>query len=218
VVRDATGTRKRIIDAAERLFAEGGEDAASVRAVTQAAGVNIAAVQYHFGGREGLLRAVLDRVVAPINQRRVELLDRAEAAHGDVVPVHVLLDAFVRPDLEALADLRRTQAPLARIIGRAYTQPSPAVAGFADQQFQPVVARLFPLLYRTLPDANPAELRLRMRLNVAIITTLFATAPDPDRPGPLGTDDVDEQVRRLLAFCGGGLNAATTPGGPDDTP
>jgi AcrR family transcriptional regulator len=205
--------RARIIAATEQLFAEGGEEATSLRAITRAAQVNVAAIHYHFGGRDGLLKAVLDRIVGPLNQRRIELLDRAVADHGPAVPVDVLLDAFLRPDLELLADLRRRHVQLARFLGRSYTQPSATLAGFMDQQFQPLASRLFPLLRKALPELDQIELQVRIRLIVAMVTVLFASAPAGNEPGPLGSDDLEVQVRRLVAFCTAGLSMPSTIGG-----
>lgn len=201
-------TPARIIATAEKLFTEGGEEATSLRAITRAAGVNVAAVHYHFGGRDGLLRAVLDRKIAPLNAHRLRLLDEAVASHGAQVPVPAILGAFLRPDLELIAALRDAgQVPFARFMGRAYTQPGATVARFMDQQFHAVGVRLFPLLERAVPDVDPAELRMRMRLVVAVVTTLFATAADPGDSGPLGADDLDEQLARLVAFLAPGLSA-----------
>lgn len=209
-------TPQRLIEAAERLFMAGGEEATSLRAVTREAGANVAAVHYHFGGRDQLLRAVLDRKIAPLNAQRLRLLDRAVATHGDSVPVAALLAAFLRPDLELIAALRDSgQARFARFIGRAYTQPSPAVAGFADHQFAAVGDRLFALLGRAVPEVEPAELRIRMRIVVALVTVMFASAPEPGEAGPLGAGDVDEQLARLVAFLAPGL--AAPPAGDDLT-
>jgi hypothetical protein len=155
---------------------------------------------------------VLDRAVEPINRRRLELLDQAQAEHSGAIPVEVLLTSFLRPDLDVLAELRRDRVQVARFLGRAYTQPSPSVASFADQQFEPVFDRFFALLRRALPRSDPEELVQRMRLIVAVVTNLFATAADLHHAGPLGTDDVDEQLRRLLAFCLPGLVAPTGKG------
>jgi len=83
-------TKERILDAAERLFAEKGVDATSLRQVTGAAGVNVAAIHYHFGSKEELLRAVIARRFDPVNQERLKQLDRLEvvvSVEGDAIVV-----------------------------------------------------------------------------------------------------------------------------------
>ena len=200
--------RAHIISAAERLFVEHGEEGTSLRAITREAGVNVAAIHYYFGGRDRLLEAVLDARVGPLNARRLDLLDELPAD----APVARLLDAFVRPDLELIDELRREgRVELARFMGRAYTQPSRAVATFVSQQFAPLAHALLPRLGRALPGLGPDELRLRVDLAVRVVTTLFATAPGASDVGPLGSDDVDEQTERLVAFLAGGFAAAPTP-------
>ena len=199
--------RGRIVDAAERLFASGGEDATSMRAITREAGVNVAAIHYHFGGRDGLLKAVLDRQIGPLNDHRLRLLDAAVAEYGELVPVEVLLEAFLRPDLELLSRLRTTQVQVARFLGRAYTQPSPVLAGFVRDQFQPVAARLLPMLGRALPLIEAGELEVRMGLIVTVVTGLFATATPAGKTHLLGSDDIDEQLRLLLTFFTPALTA-----------
>src|SRR3954471_13629244 len=76
-VADA-GTKSRILDAAEQLFMEHGFEATSLRQLTSAAGVNLAAVNYHFGSKEELFQAVLTRRLDPMNQERIELLEALE--------------------------------------------------------------------------------------------------------------------------------------------
>src|SRR5499427_5778412 len=71
-------TKDRILDAAEALFMEHGFEATSLRSITAAAGVNLAAVNYHFGSKEELFQAVLTRRLDPMNQERVDLLTRLE--------------------------------------------------------------------------------------------------------------------------------------------
>src|SRR5215208_2869630 len=85
VALDATSadTKTRILDAAESLFMEHGFEATSLRQLTSAAAVNLAAVNYHFGSKEELFQAVLTRRLDPMNQERFALLDELErAAHG----------------------------------------------------------------------------------------------------------------------------------------
>src|SRR5262249_35170566 len=143
-------TPARLVAAAERLFADGGEAATSLRAVARLAHANAAAVHYHFGGRDELLRAVVDRHRGPLVERRLRLLD--EAGRADPVTVAAVLTALVRPDLELLAKLRRHKVEIARFLGRDAVHLPPDPAG-------PVtVALLRPLL----PDLPPAELSARL--------------------------------------------------------
>ena len=69
-------TRERLLNAAEQLFAEQGIAVTTLRALTRAAGVNLAAVHYHFGGKEGLLDAVVERRAIVMNRERLRDLDQ----------------------------------------------------------------------------------------------------------------------------------------------
>jgi AcrR family transcriptional regulator len=98
-----TDVRNRLVTAAERLFAERGLEAVSLREINAAAGMrNASALQYHFGDRAGLVRAVLERHTSDIEAARHLLLDQYEAAgHADL---HALVAALVRPPAAKLTD------------------------------------------------------------------------------------------------------------------
>ena len=72
-------TRDRLLDTAERLFAERGVDATSLRHITTEAEANLASVNYHFGSKEALFRQIFARRIGPINEERLRLLDACEA-------------------------------------------------------------------------------------------------------------------------------------------
>src|ERR1700761_8308807 len=90
-------TKDRILDAAERLVGARGFEATPVRAITAEAGVNLAAVNYHFQSKEALIRAVIARRIAPVNERRLKMLDAAEAGP---LSVEAVIEAFIRPVFE----------------------------------------------------------------------------------------------------------------------
>src|SRR5436190_10821825 len=79
----ASVTKEKILDTAESLFMEHGFEATGLRQITTAAGVNLAAVHYHFGSKEELFQAVLTRRLDPMNQERLELLDDLEQHAGN---------------------------------------------------------------------------------------------------------------------------------------
>ena len=92
----ATDTKERILDAAEGLFADRGFPGTSMRDITQGADANIAAVNYHFGSKEALLLAVLERRIEPVNQARLARLDELESsAGGQPVPIEDVVKALM---------------------------------------------------------------------------------------------------------------------------
>lgn len=98
--RSPEPAREALIAVAERLFAERGVDAVTVRDVVKAAGQrNSSAVQYHFGNKAGLLQAILDPYQARLDARRAEMLDEL----GERPTLDELIEILVRP-LASLLD------------------------------------------------------------------------------------------------------------------
>ena len=125
---DATSpdTKTRILDAAELLFMEHGYEATSLRQLTAAAGVNLAAVNYHLGSKEELFQAVLTRRLDPMNQERIRLLEALERDAGTKPPscervlFAMLAPAWERPPayrlyIESAAGDERLEELAARI-------------------------------------------------------------------------------------------------------
>src|SRR5581483_10822770 len=103
-----TLTRERILDTAERLFAENGYSGTSLRAIIHHAGVNLAAVHYHFKSKEALLEAVVLRRSEPANAERTRLLDECEWRAGDGPPdLEELIRAFILPAFQLASDPAR---------------------------------------------------------------------------------------------------------------
>lgn len=189
-------TRDAILDAAERLFSEHGFDGTSIREMTRAAGVNVAAVHYHFGTKEAVLRAVTDRVVEPLNAQRFALLDAAvRHAQGDP-GVSAILEAFLRPDVETIQRFGRRGPAVARFLGRTYSDQTPWIQAMALEQFMAAESRFFPALARALPHLSLDDIRWRLQRVVAVIIHIFATWPDR----PRSDVEADELVRDLVEF------------------
>src|SRR5712675_1130282 len=98
-------TKQRILDSAERLFAEHGSEANSIRNIIADARLNLAAIHYHVHSKEALLEAVMIRRLEPINQERLKLLDTCERnANGGRPPLESVLEAFIAPVVRVGAD------------------------------------------------------------------------------------------------------------------
>jgi AcrR family transcriptional regulator len=205
---DTSETSTAILDAAEHLFAEGGYDATSIREITRQAGVNVAAVHYHFGDKPAVLRAVTDRVVRPMNARRFHLLELAQArAAPDPPSVDAILDAFIRPDIETLLDLQRRGATIAHFLGRVYSDQTDWIRRMTRAQFTDAQARFFPALTGALPHLSHEELGWRMTRVTAVLVHTFATWPSDG----MDQHTADLTVRRLVAFAAAALRTQAIP-------
>lgn len=112
--------RRKLVDAARDLFAERGVEGASLRQITRAAGQgNTSALQYHFGDRAALLRAVLEPHRLQVDARRAALLDALEA-RGDF-GMRELAGALVRPSA-AMLEVEGGKAYL-RIVAEVVRDP-----------------------------------------------------------------------------------------------
>ncbi len=156
--RDADG-RTRLLDTAERMLDEEGIDGVSMRRLTSESGHrNASAVNYHFGGRAGLIHAVLARRRPEIERRRMERIDELEAA-GQATP-RALLGAIIEPMVDLLDDaggrrnLRLLFQAAVHPLFLAETAPgvSPAIA-----RLMPTIA---PLVERLSPERRAARFRL----------------------------------------------------------
>jgi AcrR family transcriptional regulator len=143
VPRDPTETREHLLDAAERLMAEHGADGVSMREISVGAGQgNNNAAQYHFGSREGIIEAVLDRRMGPIDRRRAEMIK----ALGPDPTLEDLARAVVVPLAEASQRHRHyigffAQLRVSRRHSHLVTHARPRTSSFLDVRDQ-IDARL----------------------------------------------------------------------------
>ena len=153
-------TKERLLDAAERLYSERGIDATSLRRITRAASVHLAAVNYHFGSKRGLTEAVFARRLLPLAEERwarlLELEERA-AAMGREPGVREILETFVRPLLTLAQDPARGGHGFLRLLGRIYTEPSEEFAAVIAGPFRDTVHRFIIALERAAPTLSTAR-------------------------------------------------------------
>jgi AcrR family transcriptional regulator len=203
-------TRDRILDAAEHLFGEHGFPCASLRQITDEAGVNLAAVNYYFGSKEDLYKAVLIRRIRPVNEDRLRLLGQAEQLAGDQpVPLRAILDTFIRPLLRRAAAGSPGGLQFLRLISRDLTDPQPFMIDDMVREFDPIVARYTKVLTQTLPRIPLPELYWRMQFTIGGMLYAAAHQRDFERAscGLCHGDDLDGCLRRLIDFCAAGLQA-----------
>ncbi len=159
----AGDTKERILDVAERLFADRGFPATSLRYLTSEAKVNIASVNYHFGSKNALLAAVLERRFQPINEHRLALLDELERSAGDEGPeLEDVLRAFIAPPFQKKMEWGDKGRNFLQLVGRIHSETNEEFRASFIQQFDAVFKRFTHALQRALPHLDSAELTWRM--------------------------------------------------------
>jgi len=212
VALDATSadTKTRILDAAEKLFVEHGFEATSLRSLTSAAGVNLAAVNYHFGSKEELFQAVLTRRLDPMNQERIELLGRIEReAAGRALSCEKILFAMLIPALKLARDEKRGGNNFLRLVGRAYADPAPFIRHFLSAQYAGMIGRYKEAFLKALPHLSRQELTWRLHFVMGALSyTLAGTDALKLFAEATSTTNNDELLlQRLAPFLVAGLKA-----------
>jgi AcrR family transcriptional regulator len=199
-------TRTRILDAAESLFMQHGFEGTSMRLLTGEAGVNLAAVNYHFGSKHALIEAVFRRRLDPMNQARIAELEKLEGSAGP----EQIIRAFVSPTLRLVEDAKGGGRNFIRLLGRTYTEPAKSIRQLIGQMYAPVMDRFKSALARALPQMPAEELVWRMHFMFGTLAyTLAATDTVQLIAGCKPEDRYDARLleERLTAFLNAGLNA-----------
>lgn len=203
-------TTERILDAAESLFAQHGIGAVSLRKIIAAADVNLAAVHYHFGSKEELIRAVFQRRIVEVNRQRLDLLNELRSRHGaGPIPLEDLLRAFLLPAVQLGQSRGDGGAQFFRLVARAHAETDSTVQRVLFEQFKDIVIEFIGEFERTLPGVS-AEGRLAQLAFVvgamvqAVLLPAHTAVTENFAPGGF---DKDWLVQMLIDFCRGGMAA-----------
>lgn len=156
-----TDTVNRILDAAEVLFAERGFTETSLRTITSTAGVNLAAVNYHFGSKKELIQAVFERFLTPFTEALANDLDR-RVGEGEVLTVEGLLESLYRVGMASLSAQARDPKRFMQLLGLAYSQHQGHLRRFIVSRYGDCYRRFAGLLARALPGLDPVTFHWRL--------------------------------------------------------
>ncbi len=200
-------TKTRILDAAENLFSDNGFSAVSLRAVIKDAGVNTASVHYHFGSKDGLVAAVIERRATPVNAERLTMLDDIEVKHPTgLLPLKPVLQAFILPIVRLRRGSRTEKPMFARLMARLLHEPDPMAAEIVHKTFAEVFSRFALAFGRALPELPPAEIYIRVHFAVGAMAFSVAGPQFFDNFGPEGAlADGSHVVASLVDFVEAGM-------------
>ena len=197
-------TKSRILDAAEKLFGMNGFDSTSLRDITTAADVNLAAINYHFQSKDCLIDAIVARRIEPVNKKRFELLEAA----GPHPTVEQILCAFLAPVMQV-----KTEA-MVPLIGRILSNPELFVERVFSKHLAPVSQRFIEALSHALPDLPPSELLWRLHFSIGVLThtMLWGRIFPKITNGVCDISDRDALVDRAVRFVAAGFRAPASKG------
>lgn len=208
-----TDTKTRLLDAAESLFSQQGFANTSLRSITSNAKANLAAVNYHFGSKDALLRAVLERRLLPLNQKRSDNIDQvlAEAVTEGITPnTETLVRAFVEPTF-AFRRNSTGSSEFISIIGRSMTSADPVVRDLFLALVHPLINKLHQALCQALPHLPPKLIFTRLFFTMGAMGHCICLS------GPAqffienfdsNPEDDDFMTNNLIKFVTAGLEAS----------
>ncbi len=207
--KSAPETRSRILDAAEALFVEHGFDGTSMRQITSHAGVNLAAVNYHFGSKDALIQEVFRRRLTELNRQRLMALDRLEAeAGGAPLKPSRIVEAFFGTAIALAADTEHGGHTFMRLLGRTYTDPNAFVRQFLAEEYAEVLERFLDALYRAVPEVPREEILWRFHFMMGAMSYAIAGTDGLQLfAGKFDDADPARLMPRLMSFLLGGLRA-----------
>ena len=202
-------TRTQLLDAAERLLAERGFRGTSVRAITDLAGVNLAAVGYHFGSKAELLAAVVRRVIEPITAAQAAGLDRLHARTPDPT-VTELVEAFAGPLFDEMPAGDEGGARTSRLIVMILSDPAEEVRSWTGTAESTIRDRYLAAFGRALPSLSEEELWFRIR-GILAVTAVDRVEVYNRPPAACPVPVAGEAARRwAITFLAAAMSAPPT--------
>lgn len=205
---EGESTRERIIGAAECLLAEHGFESVSLRDITNAAEVNVAAVNYHFGSKEKLFEEVQCRYIKPVNEERLRMLGVYQSG-GRVAGLREVLEAFMRPFFSMVTRSEMNERLFFKLMGRCITDQDGTLPESVMPQFQQVVREFTGALHQAVPGLSIGTMMWRLHYTFGLMahSVLHGDVLRKLSGGQCGDPDVETRLQGMLEFCEAGFLA-----------
>ena len=192
-------TKSHILNVSERLFANKGFDFVSIRDITENAKISLSAVNYHFGNKEGLIAAIFERRLTPLNKHRLDLLEAAEkAVDNRVASLEDILKAFVVPVFRK--EFGCNNAILWKLLGKCLADSNQQISKMLQVQLRPIKNRFDSAIARANPKLSREEVFWRMSFIVAALQ-YYLLIMGQAIPRPTGIEMKEEVVvKRLVTY------------------
>lgn len=181
-----------------------------MRAITTAAKVNVAAVGYHFGSKNGLVEALFALRAAPIAEARMKMLDRAEAETNGAPSLERVIDAFVRPALTLGLQSSAGNQTFNRLNARLLNEPKKFALKILSKAFDQSTQRYISAFVKALPNMSRAEVEWRFHFMLGV---MFYNMSDSGRiqaltGGRCDPSDVNLTIELMIPYLAAGFRSA----------
>ena len=202
---DLGSSQRRILAAAEELFAASGYEGTSVRQIAQKARVPVALISYHFGSKVGLYRRVFESHAPTIVAERRAGLALAELEQDPERRLAAIVKAVLVPMLKLrTAEGRRS---LGQLLAREVSDPRSVERGIIKDLLDPIATAVTDLLKATLPNRSAAEIHWAYQMMVGTMTFIMLDAGRIRRisGGACDPEDVEATIRHIIPVILDGL-------------
>ncbi len=202
-------TKNKILDAAENLFADKGFNGTSLREITSLADVNLAAVNYHFGSKKELIKAVMSRYMN-------ELAPRLEASLSVICqqsePANLVevFSAFVEPLLALNVFKENGTSNFLQLLGRGYTDSQGFLRWFLTTQYPGVIENFVTAVQRAYPELSAEDIFWRLHFTMG---TVVFTMSSSDALMDIAQNDfaqnvaIEDVIQKVIPFVAAGVGA-----------
>lgn len=206
----ALETKKKLMDSAERQFARRGFYGASIRAITDGAGVPLAAANYHFGSKAGLYKAVFERRFRSVNYQRLAMLDAFEKMNldGQAHPEQVVR-AWLEPLVRLCADSESGGRAFAQVLAKQLNYVDAHALEVFDEIIDPISRRFLSALQASLPDMSAENVTWGFFFGFGALGHVIAYTGRVEKlsQGMCDSTDVDGIIEHIVPFIIGGLES-----------
>lgn len=206
-------TAEKILNAAEKLFAEFSYDEVSIRQITSSADVKLALAHYHFGSKEDLFRSLIKRRIGKLSHDRLQLLQHFKDTYADKpLPLACIVEAFIAPYLYNTLYSGDGWRDYAKIVARLLSSGSILSLSILHEQFDPSAIYFLTEMRRTAPNATEEQIQWGFDFLVGSMCNTFA---EVDRikslsNGKCSVERPEIACRYLFNFITTGLEAVVT--------
>jgi len=203
-----TDTKTKILDVAEKLFAEVGIHATSIRQIVKEAGVNVASLHYHFGSKEAVIHEIITRRLRPINEAKQKRLEEIEQESTITPPdLEAILRAFIEPHIH----MQKVAGDKVKILMKLMVQiedDAHRLKVMQDPLIMDVFNRFLSTLQTILPHLSHSELIWRFKFMIFCMHAIMVQHPIPENSNIEGEEENTEDIiNHVITFLKAGFSA-----------